>query len=207
MNTSTNQARAAENELRVLRAIGCVGWLSATQIAEWVWGKDNPHSARVSADKVLKRLLAAGHVKRRESSLRMYVYILTKAGAIRANEGMSEELFRHGYDLSQLDSARQRPAVDYLIAQAHEGKVVLGIAAIRKGLEIDFFNGLNVDGIDGFVFDTEKQSAKYVLLVRNTHPELIKKAKRLQREVGRLSLVFIGSPALVNFFEKETKNG
>jgi hypothetical protein len=133
----------------------------------------------------------------------MFVYILTKAGAVRANEGRSVELFRHGYDLSQLDLARQRPAVDYLITQAHEGKVVLGSAAIRKGLKIDFFDGLNVEGIDGFVFDTETQSAKYVLLVRNTHPELIKKAKRLQKEVGRRNLVFIGSPAQVAFFEKE----
>jgi hypothetical protein len=203
MDTSTtNQARAAENELRVLRAIGLIGWLSASQIAKWVWGDHNAHSARVCADKVLKRLVESGHVKRRESSLRMFVYILTKAGAIRANEGQPLELFRHGYDLSQLDSARQRPVVDYLIAQSRENKVVLGIAAVRKGLEVGFFNGLTVNGIDGFVFDPVTQSSQFVLLVRNTHPELIKKVKRLQREVGQLNLIFIGSPSLVSFFER-----
>ena len=204
--TTTNQQRAAENELRVLRAIGLVGWLSATQIARWLWGEGNAHSARVSADKVIKRLLDAGHVKRRESSLRMFVYILTKTGAIQANEGLNVEIFRHGYDLSQLDSARQRPVVDYLIGQAHKGKAVMGVAAIRKGLEIGFFGNLKINGVDGAVFDATTGNNKYVLLVRNTHPELIKKAKRLKKEVGRLSLVFIGSPALVAFFEKEMRN-
>jgi hypothetical protein len=203
MNTS-NQAKAAANELQVLQAIGHVGWLSATQIARWAWGEQNPHSARVSADRVLKRLMAQGDVLRRNSSLRMSVYILTKAGALRANKSLTMELFRHGYDLSQLDAARQRPAVDYLITQHHQGKIAMGVAGLRKAIELGLIPQTGIKGADGIVIDHRTGEFKAVLVVRNTHPALIKKAKRIQKAVGDLEL--IGSTGLIRFFRNELRN-
>jgi hypothetical protein len=202
MNTP-NQAKARANEVRVLQAIGLVGWLSATQVATWIWGRHNQHSARVSADKVLKRLLEQGYLMRRDSSLRMSVYILTKAGAIRANEGLTHELFRHGYDLSQLDSARQRPAVDYLIEQHHAGKTVMGMAGVRKAIEIGLLDEMGFAGADGFVTDATTGEFKAVLVVRNSHPELVKKAKRIEKLVGDVEL--IGSIGLVKYFRREMR--
>lgn len=202
MNTS-NKVKALTNETHVLQAIGLVGWLSATQIARWVWGEQNSHSARVSADRVLKRLIEQGHVKRRDSSLRMCVYILTKAGAARANEGLARELFRHGYDLSQLDSARQRPAVDYLITQHHAGKTVMGIAGLRKAMEIGLVDVKGLEGADGLVIDADAGEYKPILVIRNTHPELVKKARRIKKAVGDIEL--IGSIGLVKFFNNEMR--
>lgn len=203
MNTS-NQAKAASNEVQILQAIGLVGWLSATQIAQWVWGFDNPHSARVSADRVLKRLVEQGRVKKRDSSLRMCVYILTKAGAARANESMARELFRHGYDLSQLDSARQRPAVDYLITQHHAGKTVMGIAGLRKAMEIGLVDVKELEGADGLVLDGNTGEYRPILVIRNTHPELVKKARRIRTAVGDIEL--IGSVGLIRVFRQEMRS-
>jgi hypothetical protein len=199
---ATNKAKAVSNELQVLHAIGVTGWLSATQIAKWVWGCKNPHSARVSADKVLKRLLERGDLKRRECSLLMCVYILTKTGALRANEGMSHDFFRHGYDLSQLDTARQRPAVDYLIKQHHEGNLVMGIAGLRKVIELGL-GEVGLKNADGLVVDSRTGEFKAILVIRNTHPELVKKAIRIKKAAGGLEL--IGSEGLVKFFRKQTR--
>jgi hypothetical protein len=204
MGTASNRAIAASNELQVLQAVGLVGWLSATQIASWVWGNTNAHSARVSADRVIKRLLEEGYLLRRDSSLRMSVFVLTKAGAIRANEGLTHQLFRHGYDLSQLDSARQRPAVDYLITQHHEGQTVLGLAGVRKAIEVGMLGVKGLRGADGFVENHETGEVKAVLVIRNAHPELVKKAKRLKKAAGALEL--IGTAGLVKFFRKEMMN-
>ncbi|WP_156116704.1 hypothetical protein [Massilia sp. 9096] len=134
----------------------------------------------------------------------MSVYILTKTGAARANEGLTHELFRHGYDLSQLDSARQRTAVDYLIAQHHAGKTVMGMAGIRKAIEIGMLDKAGFAGADGFVTDAETGEYKAVLVVRNTHPELVKKAKRVKKAVGDLEL--IGSIGPIKFFRQALRS-
>jgi hypothetical protein len=203
MNTS-NKARADNNEQQVLQAIGLIGWLSATQVARWGWGDHNPHSARVSADRVLKRLIERGEVLRRDSSLRMAVYVLTKPGAVRANQGLTHELFRHGYDLSQLDSARQRPAVDYLITQHHEGKTVMGLAGVRKAMKVGMISEKGMKGADGFVVNNETGEFKAVLVIRNAHPELVKKAKRIKKAAGNIEL--IGSAGLIKFFRNEMRS-
>lgn len=167
-------------------------------------GGHNSHSARVSADKVLKRLVAQGGVMRRDSSLRTSVYILTKAGALRANEGLTHPLFRHGYDLSHLDSARQRPAVDYLITQHHQGKIAMGIAGLRKAMELGLIQERGFRGADGVVIDDRTGEFKPILVIRNTHPELVKKAKRIRKAVGDLEL--IGSAGLIRFFRNEMRS-
>lgn len=198
---NSNKATARENEMRVLQAVGLVGWLSAAQVARWVWGDENRHSARVSADKVLKRLQSTGLVLRRDSALGVYVYVLTAAGAIQANEGVKIPLFKDGYDLSQLDVGRQGPAVEYLTQQHRNGKTVLGAASLRKALRDGMLTGRGWDGADGLVFDSETGEQHAVLVVRNTHPELIKKAKRIKREVGELEL--LGSAGMLKAFRKE----
>ncbi|WP_295997995.1 hypothetical protein [Rugamonas sp.] len=198
---NSNSAKARENEMRVLQAIGLVGWLSASQLAKWVWGEENLHSARVSADKVLKRLQTNGLVLRRDSALGVYVYVLTSTGAIQANEGVKVPLFKDGYDLSQLDVGRQGPAVDYLTAQHRIGKTVLGAASLRKALRDGVVMGKGWAGADGLVFDSETGMQRAVLVVRNMHPELIKKAKRIKEEVGELEL--LGSAGILKAFRKE----
>jgi hypothetical protein len=203
MDTS-NQAKAATNELQVLQAIGQVGWLSVTQIARWVWGGHNPRSARVSAERVLKRLIERGDVLPRASSLRMSVYILTKSGALRANEALTHPLFRHGYDLSQLDSARQRPAVDYLITQHHQGKIAMGIAGLRKAMEMGLIEQDGLRGADGVVIDEKSGEFKPILVIRNAHPELVKKAQRIKKATGDIEL--IGSAGLIRFFRQELRS-
>lgn len=197
---NSNRVKARENEIRVLQAIGLVGWLSATQVAKWVWGTDNARSARVSADKVLKRLVSENLVKRRESALRAFVYVLTNTGAIRANEGVRMPLFRDGYDLSQLDVGRQAPAVEYLTAQHWAGKTVLGAASLRKAIADGILKGSGLQGADGLIVDTETGEQRAVLVVRNIHPELIKKAKRIKRAAGDLEL--LGNVGLLKAFRK-----
>jgi len=204
MTTASNQAKAASNEQQVLQAIGLIGWLSGTQVAQWIWGDRNRHSARVSADRVLKRLVEQGCILRRDSSLRMCVYILTKRGAVRANEGLTQEMFRHGYDLSQLDSARQRPAVDYLISQHHQGKVVMGMAGLRKAMEAGVIQNKGLKGADGLVYDGKTGKLKPILVVRNTHPELVKKAKRIRKALGDIEL--IGNAGLIRSFWQEMQD-
>lgn len=198
---NSNSVRARENEMRVLQAIGLVGWLSAAQVAKWVWGEKNARSARVSADKVLKRLVAGNLVKRRESARRAFVFVLTNTGALRANEGVRLPLFRDGYDLSQLDVGRQAPAVEYLTAQHWAGKTVFGAASVRKAIADGVIKELGLRGADGLVLDAETGEQRAVLVVRNTHPELIKKAKRLKKATGCLEL--LGSVGLLKVFKKE----
>lgn len=198
---NSNLVTARENEMRVLQAIGLVGWLSATQVAKWVWGTQRARSARVSADKVLKRLATRNLVKRRESSLRAFVYVLTNTGAIKANEGVRFPLFRDGYDLSQLDVGRQAPAVEYLTAQHWAGKTVLGSASLRKAMADGILKGEGLRGADGLVLDTETGEQRAVLVVRNIHPELIKKAKRIKKAAGDLEL--LGSVGLLKAFRRE----
>jgi hypothetical protein len=202
MNTS-NHMRGINNEQRVLRAIGLVGWLSTTQIAKWVWGLENAHSARVSAEKVLKRLIERGYVLRRESSLRMCVFVLTKLGANYANDGLALQLFRHGYDLSQLDTARQRPAVEYLIQQHHLGRIVMGIAGLRRALQIGMFEEKGLKGADGIILDNADANFRPILVIRNAHIELIKKAKRIKKVTGTIHL--IGTANLVHLFHEEMR--
>lgn len=197
----TNTLKARENELRVLQAIGLIGWLSTTQVAKWVWGTNNARSARVSADKVLKRLQDEKLVKRRESALGVYVYVLTNTGAIRANEGVKIPIFRDGYDLSQLDVGRQAPAVEYLTVQQWAGKTVLGAATVRKAISDGLLNGKAFKGVDGLVLDNETGEKRAVLVVRNTHPELIRKAKRIKKAAGDLEL--LGSVGLLKAFRRE----
>ncbi|MBH1994803.1 MAG: hypothetical protein I8H90_10805 [Burkholderiales bacterium] len=195
-----NSVTARENEMRVLQAVGCVGWLNAAQVAKWVWGDENRHSARVSADKVLKRLAAAGQVLRRESLTGVFVYVLTGAGALRANEGVRVSLFKDGYDLSQLDVGRQAPAVEYLVGQHRQGKTVLGAASLRSALKAGVVAGEGLTGADGLVFDSETGELRAVLVVRNTHQELVKKAQRIKKAAGELEL--LGNAALLRIFHR-----
>lgn len=197
----SNAAMARENESRVLQAIGLVGWLTAGQVAKWVWGDDNPHSARTSADKLLTRLRERGLILRRHSPLRAYAYVLTKAGAIQANEGVKVPLFRDGYALSQLDVGRQALAVAYLTGQHRSGKTVLGAASLRKALQDGLLTDMDSSGADGIVVDNETGELRAILVVRNTHPELIKKAKRIRKSVGELEL--LGSAGLLKSFRKD----
>lgn len=171
------------------------------QVAKWVWGAEKPHSARVSVDRVLTRLLQQSLVMRRERALGVFVYVLTNAGAIRANEGVKIPLFRDGYDLSQLDVGRQAPAVEYLTAQHWLGGTVLGVASIRKAMKVGLINGNALAGADGLVLDNETGEKRAVLVVRNTHPGLVKKARRIKMAAGDLEL--LGSVGLLKAFRKE----
>lgn len=195
---NSNSIKARENEMRVLQAVGCIGWLNAAQVAKWVWGDENQHSARVSADRVLKRLTTAGQVLRRESLTGVFVYVLTAAGALRANDGVRVPLFRDGYDLSQLDVGRQAPAVEYLAGQHRQGKTVLGAASLRSALKAGVVAGEGLTGADGLVFDPETGEQRAVLVVRNTHQELVKKAQRIKKAAGELEL--LGNARLLRMF-------
>jgi hypothetical protein len=200
---TSNKEKARANELTTLQAIGLVGWLSASQVAHWVWGRENPHSARVSADRVLKRLQDDALIMRRASGTGVFVYVLTKRGAAVANGSLTVPLFRAGYDLSQLDVARQAPAVEYLAEQRHAGNTVLGLAAVRKGMEVGLLKSKALKGADGVVVDHETGQQRAVLVVRNVHPELVKKAKRLKKVYGSLELV--GDVGLLRSFQREMK--
>jgi hypothetical protein len=59
-------------------------------------------------------------------------------------------------------------------------------------------------GADGLVCDPRTGAYKPILVVRNMHPELVKKAKRIKKAVGEIEL--IGSTGLTNFFTREMRN-
>ena len=208
--SENNHQRARESELQILHAIAQIGWLSATQIGAWVWGEVNKHSARVSADKCIKRLLEQKLIKTRTCSLRMQVFILTTKGACEANDYVRRALglrgditlFRNGYNLSQLDCGRQRYAVEYLTKQHRLGFTVFGAAGIRGAIQAELLSA-NFRNADGYVSEAITNDAYAVLVVRNTHPQLVEKAMRLQRQTGKI--ILLGSTALQNFFFKELK--
>ena len=88
------------------------------------------------------------------------MYILTKNGAVRANETVRTPLFRDGYSLSHLDVGRQAPAVEYLTNQYWAGKTVFGAAAIRKAISEGMLNKHEFTGTDGLVIDVNRASEK-----------------------------------------------
>lgn len=198
----SNKEKARQNERAVLQAVGTVGWLSATQVGRWVWGTENPRSARVSADNVLRRLQVQGLVMRRESGNGVYVYVLTTKGAAYANGNLEMSCFKPGYDLSQLDVARQAPAVEFLTEQHRKGHTVFGMAAVRKLIEDGILDKV-LKGADGIVMNSATDQARAVLVVRSMHPELVKKAWRLKSAFGALELV--GNAGLSKVFWKELK--
>lgn len=198
-----NIQRARENELKVLQAVGSAGWLSANQVGQWVWA-GNAHSNRVSADKALKRLVEQKSLKRREGADGVLVYVLTTPGAVRANESVARSIYSAGYDLSQLDAGRQRVAVEFLTREHNAGKTALGRAAIRGAIAAGIVQAV-YEHADAIIHDPETGSQTVALVVRNVHPELVKKAQRFRNEIagagGRLEL--LGDEKVVKKFRKE----
>ena len=199
-----NAQRGRENEVQALQAIGSAGWLNATQVGKWVWGASNGHSARVSADRLLGRLSQRGAIKQRESGDGLNVYVLTRAGARLANEPLTAQIFKDGYDLSQLDVGRQRVAVSFLIEQQHAGRIVLGRAATRGAISSKILDR-ELGGSDAVIYDDVRNEYTVALVVRNIHPECVKKGQKLLKAIaavgGRLEL--LGDERVIRCFRRE----
>jgi len=199
-----------ENEIVALHAIGTVGWLSKKQVGGWLYPESTEHNATNKAARVLGRLLTRGEVKRRDEdsenrrggiSFGTGFYVLTLTGAARANDGMTTKYFRAGWNLSQLDIGRQSTAVGYLIKMRRQGCEVVGAAGVRRGLELDAMGGRDLKGADGLVGAAEGLTV--VLVVRNLHDELVKKAKRLEKEAEKLEL--LGNSWILKEFRKKMR--
>lgn len=199
-----NSQRGLQNELQALQAIGSAGWLNASQLSRWVWDRSNVHSARVSADRLLARLSTCGAIKRRESGDGVNVYVLTRAGARLANEPLTAEIFKDGYDLSQLDVGRQRVAVDFLIEQQRKGQIVLGRAAIRGAISAKILDR-RLAGSDAVAYDELQRKYTVALVVRNTHQECVKKGQKLRNAIAAVGgqLELLGDERMVRCFRRE----
>lgn len=198
MNPNIEKAR--QNELQALLAVGLVGWLTASQIAAWVWAGKDRHTASNRAQETLKRLCTSGHILRRETMHGVYAYVLTHAGAARANEALRFDLCRHGYDLSQLDRERQRLIVEYLLMRKET--IRLGPAGVRGAVRTgDIFDDTRLQHADAATRDQDGQWWP-AMVVRSLHPALVGKARMLRAAAGH-RLQLIGHPHLVRQFVQQ----
>ena len=191
----SNAVRARRNEDRVLVAVGLVGWLTVAQVAAWVWPDSSKHSATNRAAEVLARLSAGRLLMRRKSGTGVWGYLLTNTGAARANAAYEEDAFRAGYDLSMLDTYRQAAIVGYLLTQAADVK--LGPAGVRGGVRCGLVESALAEA-DALAWSPELCAWRAALLVRNLHPEVLAKARRVRAAAGHLQL--LGPPHLVQQF-------
>lgn len=196
MNQNMEKARHNENE--VLQVVGLVGWLTTAQAAAWVWPASGAHSARNRAAEVLARLLERGQLLRRQSALGTWAYLLTNAGAARANMAFGERVFRNGYDLSQLDAQRQGLIVAYLLTQKSVYRI--GPAGVRGAVRCGFVEDDTLRHADALTWCPDLGGWIAAIVVRSLHPDLLAKARRLRSAAARLEL--LGHPALVRQFDK-----
>jgi hypothetical protein len=201
MNPNVEKARA--KELQVLAAVGLVGWLTAKQVAAWVWPDNAPGAAKNRAAETLQRLIERRHLLRRETGSGTWSYLLTRAGAARVNEQLVYPVCREGYDLSQLDIDRQAVIVAYLLSQ--RGALRLGPAGVRGGVRTGLVNDTALRHADALTRDPETGNWVPAMLARTLHPELLKKARRLRAAAGRLEL--LGHPGLLRQFRKAMDDG
>ena len=186
MNPNIEKARHNENE--VLKAVGLVGWLTTAQVAAWVWPASGAHSARNRAAEVLARLVKQRCLMRRPSALGTWAYLLTNAGAERANMALGERVFRNGYDLSQLDVYRQGLIVTHLLAQ--DGFPKLGPAGVRGAARACYFaEDSALRQADALSWDASRGEWVAAIVVRSLHPDLLAKARRLRPAAGLLLLL------------------
>lgn len=193
-------ARGRENELQTLYAVGLVGWLTVSQIARWVWPGKATHAATNRAQETLKRLLSGGQLIRRQTMRGTYAYVLTHAGAARANDALGFELLRHGYDLSQLDLERQRLIIEYLLTRPEA--IRLGPAGVRGAVRTGgLLDDTRLRYADALTQD-EAKHWKPAMVVRSLHPALLTKARTLRAAAG-YHIELLGQPELVRRFRLE----
>lgn len=191
-----NIERARQNEDQVLLAIGLVGWLTTAQVATWVWPASGAHAARNRAAEVLGRLLERGQLLRRQSALGAWAYLLTNAGAARANMVFAEQVFRNGYDLSQLDVHRQALIVSHLLAL--DSSIKLGPAGVRGAVRAGVVADDTLRHADALWWDPYQGHWAAAIVVRSMHPDLLAKARRLRAAASALQL--LGSAFMVRQF-------
>ncbi|CDG86151.1 hypothetical protein GJA_5564 [Janthinobacterium agaricidamnosum NBRC 102515 = DSM 9628] len=179
----------------MLVAVGLVGWLTVAQVAAWVWPDSGKHSATNRAAEVMARLLSGRLLMRRKSGTGVWGYLLTNTGAARANAAYEEDAFRAGYDLSMLDTYRQAAIVGYLLTQAADVK--LGPAGVRGGVRCGLVESALAEA-DALTWSPELCAWRAALLVRNLHPEVLAKARRVRAAAGHFQL--LGPPHLVQQF-------
>lgn len=197
MNPNIEKAR--QNELQALLAVGLVGWLTTSQIAAWVWSDKDKHTATNRAQETLKRLHTSGHLLRRKTTHGVYAYVLTHAGAARANDALRFEICRHGYDLSQLDIERQRLIVEYLLTRPET--IRLGPAGVRGAVRTGgVLDDTRLEHADALTRDAAG-NWKPAMVARSLHPALIAKARML-REAAGFHLEILGNPYLVRQFRQ-----
>lgn len=193
-----NIERARKNESHVLQAVGLVGWLTTAQVAAWVWPDSGKHSGRNRAAEVLGRLHDCGYLLRRQTALGAWAYLLTNTGAAQANEGLTFNVCRNGYDLSQLDVGKQELIVMHLVIQKSVFK--MGPAGVRGAVRCNLVKDATLRHADALSWDPDLGEWVAAMVVRTQHPELVAKACRLRGAAGRLEL--LGHPGLVRQFEK-----
>jgi hypothetical protein len=196
MNPNVEKARA--KELQVLAAVGLVGWLTAKQIAAWVWPDNAPGAAKNRAAETLQRLVERRHLLRRETATGAWSYLLTRTGAARVNEQLVYPVCREGYDLSQLDVDKQASIVAYLLAQ--KGAFRLGPSGVRGAVRAGLVEKPALRHADALTRDPETGNWVPAMLARTLHPKLVEKARKLRDAAGRLEL--LGHPVLLRQFNK-----
>lgn len=200
----TTREQGHDNELVALRAIGTIGWLSKKQAGAWLYSPGNEHAATNKAGRVLGRLVALGHVKLRDeksetrrdgANFGVAHYVLTPRGAARADD----EYCRPGLHLSQLDVGRQRVIVEFLTEIRHRlDPIIIGAAGVRTGIASGALDR-KLLGADALTIAPLGEITS-VLVIRNLHTELLKKAKRLAAASENLTL--LGDEWFVKNFKK-----
>jgi hypothetical protein len=200
----TTREQGRDNETAALRAIGTIGWLSTRQVGAWLYYSGSEHAATNKAARVLGRLVAHGQVKLRDeksetrrdgANFGVAHYVLTPLGAARAND----EYCRPGLHLSQLDVGRQRVIVEFFTEIRHRlDPIIIGAAGVRAGIAAGVLDS-NLLGADGLTIAPLGEITT-VLVIRNLHTELLKKAKRLAGASENLEL--LGDAWFVKNFKK-----
>lgn len=181
-----------------------MGWLSTRQVGAWLYPSSNEHAATNKAARVLARLVAHGQIKKRDeksetrrdgANFGTAHYVLTPLGAARAED----EYCRPGLHLSQLDVGRQRVIVGFLTEIRHRlGPIIIGAAGVRAGIAAGALDP-QLLGADALTIAPLGEITS-VLVIRNLHTELLKKARRLAAASENLEL--LGDAWFVKNFKK-----
>lgn len=124
------------NELRVLRALHLFGHLRRSEIAMAVWPNSSTASARLMAQRTVKRMLKKQLIFERRNSLGGISLLLAKKGAALLSPIVKGDV-REGYDITSVAGSQffhRTLGTCYLLECVREGATVWGEYALARGL-------------------------------------------------------------------------
>jgi hypothetical protein len=125
---------ADDNEMTVLVCVRFYGHLRRSEVARAVWPQSSPASARIMAQRTVKRMLKKGYLIERPNALGGMSLILAAKGVAKLRDAGLEA--QEGYDLTSVTGPQffhRTVGTRYLIERHSQGHRPYGEYAISKG--------------------------------------------------------------------------